>query len=50
MQVEALIAIVPPQVKVADGRVMVGNLSCYDQQGNIILSNTLEYVETRRVR
>lgn len=31
-----------PQVRVQDGRVLVGQLSCLDKQGNIILATTVQ--------
>lgn len=30
------------QVKTKDGRLLVGELSCLDKQGNIILSHTVQ--------
>ena len=30
------------QVRVQDGRVLVGQLTCLDKQGNIILANTVQ--------
>ena len=30
------------QVVVKDGRVLVGQLSCLDKQGNLILANTVQ--------
>lgn len=35
----------PPQVQVKDGRVLVGDFSCLDRLGNIILSNTYEHMQ-----
>ena len=33
------------QVVVKDGRVLVGELTCLDKQGNVILANTYEQLE-----
>ena len=33
-------------MQVKDGRVLVGEFSCIDKQGNIILSNTFEELTT----
>ncbi|KAJ6250351.1 hypothetical protein M0813_16115 [Anaeramoeba flamelloides] len=30
------------KIKVKDGREFVGHLDCFDQQGNIVLSNSIE--------
>lgn len=30
------------QIRVRDGRVLVGDFTCLDRQGNIILTNTYE--------
>ncbi|KAJ3450209.1 hypothetical protein M0812_06377 [Anaeramoeba flamelloides] len=30
------------RIKVKDGREFVGHLDCFDQQGNIVLSNSIE--------
>ena len=32
------------QVKTKDGRLLVGELSCLDKQGNIILSHTMQII------
>lgn len=32
----------PVQIKVQDGRVLVGDFACMDKQGNIILYNAVE--------
>ena len=34
------------QICVKDGRVLVGDLLCLDQQGNIILGNTCEQISS----
>ena len=33
------------QVQVKDGRVLVGDFTCIDKQGNIILVNTYEHLQ-----
>lgn len=33
------------QVVVKDGRVLIGELTCLDKQGNIILANTYEQLQ-----
>ena len=32
------------QIRVKDGRVLVGEFCCLDKQGNIILQNTFEHM------
>ena len=34
------------QICVKDGRILVGDLLCLDQQGNIILGNTCEQISS----
>ncbi len=36
----------PPvlQIRVQDGRLLVGEFTCLDKQGNIILTNTYEHM------
>lgn len=38
------LALAPPQIRVRDGRVLVGELSCLDGQGNIILASCYEHM------
>lgn len=33
-----------PQIRVKDGRLLVGEFTCLDKQGNIILTNTYEHM------
>ena len=33
------------QIQVKDGRVLVGDFTCMDKQGNIILTNTFEHMQ-----
>lgn len=37
----------PPvvQIQVKDGRVLVGDFTCLDKEGNIILTNTYEHMQ-----
>jgi len=35
------------QIRVKDGRVLAGDFTCLDKQGNIILTNTYELMDAK---